>query len=87
MRGDVQVEIEGFFIECGGDGAIVDADGYVKEVNVRGEGFKFPLDTMVGMHIKLEPLPISSIFHRVWAWYPYTTDVVNVSFVADDVGV
>ena len=79
MGGDIQVEVEGFFVECGGDDAVVDADGDVQEINVRGERFKLPLDTMVGMHIKLEPLPISSIFHGVWARYPYSTDVVDVS--------
>ena len=86
MGGDVKVEVQGFFKQCGRDDAVGYVDGDIQEVDMGPKGLEVPFDTMVIVHIRLEHSPIIVVDGGVVTRDPDPTDIINVAFVASNVG-
>ena len=80
MGRDVKVQVKGLLEEGGGDVAGMNADCYVQEVNVSVEGFEFPLNIVVAVHVGLEAVPIVGVGSGVVIRYPDTTNIIDVAF-------
>ena len=61
-------------------------DSNIQEIDMGPKRLESPLDTMVVVHIWLEPSPIMVVNGSIIVRDPYPADIVNVVFVASNVG-
>jgi hypothetical protein len=71
MRGNIEVQIEGFLEKSGVDTIVMDAEGQVHEVDGGGARGEFPFkSSKFVIHILLKGFPAPSIFCGVGVWEP-----------------
>ena len=81
MRRDVQMKVEVFLIETGGDFASIQLDSHVEKVNCGAEWSECPSQSGCFVHSVFEFLEALLIYGRTWVGDPETDAVVDEAFV------